>query len=81
MQYLLIITLCCGSKNSHLEKVSMGTGETLVELTNCDLVLSGAGITFYSAFVYVAWRKILDGKNPQDTTVNLKVKMWYEVRV
>lgn len=40
-------------------KVSMGTGETLVELTNCDLVLSGAGITFYSAFVYVAWRKIV----------------------
>lgn len=36
-------------------EVSMGTGETLVELTNCDLVLSGAGITFYSAFVYVPW--------------------------
>jgi len=42
----------------HLE-VSMGTGETIVELTNCDLVLSGAGITFYSAFVYVTLRNQL----------------------
>ena len=38
----------------------MGVGETLVYLTGCDLVLSGAGITFYSAFVYVTWVKSLE---------------------
>ena len=42
-----------GQASCRKNEVSMGTGETLVELTNCDLVLSGAGITFYSAFVYV----------------------------
>lgn len=47
----------------------MGTGETLVELTNCDLVLSGAGITFYSAFVYVAWRKMFGWWKPTLTKV------------
>lgn len=42
-----------GQTGCRKNDVSMGTGETIVELTNCDLVLSGAGITFYSAFVYV----------------------------
>eukprot|EP00438_Fugacium_kawagutii_P002544 Skav207760 [mRNA] locus=scaffold181:253266:281559:+ [translate_table: standard] len=44
-----------GQADCRKNDVSMGTGETLVELTNCDLVLSGAGITFYAAFVYVPW--------------------------
>lgn len=48
-----IPTLSIGGMDC-LPQVVMGVGETIVELTGCDLVLSGAGITFYSAFVYVA---------------------------
>ncbi|CAK9089626.1 unnamed protein product [Durusdinium trenchii] len=42
-----------GQATCRKNEVVMGVGETIVELTGCDLVLSGAGITFYSAFVYV----------------------------
>ena len=42
-----------GQASCRKNGVSMGVTETLVELTACDLVLSGPSITFYAAFVYV----------------------------
>ncbi|CAE7621628.1 TTN, partial [Symbiodinium sp. CCMP2456] len=42
-----------GQAGCRKNDVEMGSGATEVHLTDCDLVMSGPGITFYSAFIYV----------------------------